>query len=404
MLSSVDFHDPLTVANPYPTYEALQRLPPAHTRLGWCFTKYHDVTALLHDPALSSKRPEIDLELVRESERAAERRLREHAENWFLRMDHPEHTRLRRLTRQAFSAERTVAMRPRVETIVSELLDPVRDASEVDVITQLAYQLPTLVMAELMGVPQSDRKAFLAWTAGVEEAYNKGPDWSTHVARPARDVSGLDALCDYVGAMAEERRARPTGDFMSEMTSAQKDGDFMSTAEIVATCVMLIRTGRETTTNMIGNGLLALLQHPGEARRLKEDPSLLGSAIREFLRYDSPLQIEARTAAAPTRCGDVLIDTGDVVMLMIGAANRDAEVFSEPRRLDIARKERPHLSFGRGPHSCIAAQLALIQGEVAFENLLWKFPEMELTGDPLEYRPNPSLRGLKSLRVSLSGN
>ncbi len=397
---TVDLWDPVTLQDPYPLYEELRSVPPGKGPLGWLFLDYADVSALLVEPSLSSRRPELDIDAIPHERSAAESLLRRHSEGWFLRMDHPEHTRLRRLSRRAFSNERIAALGPAVDATVADLVATIRSGEVTDLISEVAFKLPTLVMAQLLDVPKADRQSFLTWSDQVEKAYDKGPDWSALVERPPRDVTGLASLCDYLTALVEDRRRTPVDDFLGMMVASEHEGDRMATVEIVATCVMLIRTGRETTTNLIGNGMLALLRHQDQFHQLRENRTLLPGAIREFLRYDSPLQIEGRTALAPVSASGVTIDPGDVVMLGIGAANRDPKAFVQPARFDLRRQDRSgSLSFGRGPHVCIAANLALRQAHSTFTALLDAFSGAQLASDDLTWGRNPSLRGVRALPV-----
>jgi len=211
---------------------------------------------------------------------------------------------------------------------------------------------------------------------------------------------GFDPLCDYLRAAIAERRREPRDDMITGLVAAQEDRDALSDTELVATAVLLLLAGHETTTNLIGNGTLALLQHPAELARLRDDPErLLKSAIEEMLRFDSPVQGTARAAAEDVEYGGVPIPKGALLLTGIGAANRDPAVFPDPDRFDVGRRDNHHLSFGFGAHFCLGAPLARLEGEIAFRALLERFPKLALADQPIEHRPNPILRGLKALQV-----
>jgi cytochrome P450 len=264
------------------------------------------------------------------------------------------------------------------------------------VIGDLGAPLPAIVMAELLGVPAEDHGKFRAWASQI-------------VAAPAAIASGepgqqsfqsaFESLSEYLGAVITARRRAPRADLISALVAAQEDRDALSDRELLATAILLLIAGHETTTNLIGNGTLALLQHPGELARLRAEPDLLKSAIEEMLRFDSPVQGTMRAALEPVDLGGVTVGKGALVICGIGAANRDPAVFEDPDRFDVARRDNRHLSFGFGTHFCLGAPLARLEAEVAFRLLLDQFPKLALADAPIAHRPNPILRGLQSLEV-----
>jgi len=311
-------------------------------------------------------------------------------------MDATDHTRVRSLVNKAFTPRRVAELRPRIEAIAKDLLAAPAASGRMDVIGDLGAPLPAIVIAELLGVPPEDHPKFRAWAAQI-------------VATPAAIASGaasdafekgFESLSGYLRGVIAARRREPRNDLISALVAAQEDRDALTDGELLATAILLLLAGHETTTNLIGNGTLALLQHPDELARLRAEPELLKSAIEEMLRFDSPVQATLRAATEPVEFGGVTLDKGALVICGIGAANRDPAVFEEPDRFDVARRDNRHLSFGFGAHFCLGAPLARLEGEIAFRALLEQFPTLALSGAPIVHRPNPILRGLQSLEVS----
>jgi cytochrome P450 len=309
--------------------------------------------------------------------------------------DPPDHTRLRGLVSKAFTPRRVAGLRPRIEAIVDELCGRVARQGGMDVMADLAAPLPAIVIAELLGVPAEDHTRFKAWSTElvtlVGDAFG-GPG--------ERFESVLRRILDYLRGVIAERRRDPRDDLISAMIAAQEERDALSDAELLATSNLLLLAGHETTTNLIGNGLLALLRHPAELERLRAEPECLRPGIEELLRYDSPVQATARVAREDLELGGARLAAGALVVCGIGAANRDPEVFPEPDRLDVARADNRHLSFGLGAHFCLGAPLARLEGEIAFRALLERFPALALGEGELRWRRNLFLRGLEALPVA----
>jgi pimeloyl-[acyl-carrier protein] synthase len=398
------FAGPL-LANPYPLYATLRAsnpvfsVPvPADVGAGvFLLTRHADVHAALRDTRLSADRRRAD---AIERNRAVLPRQFLGEDNVFrsmLMMDAPDHTRVRSLVNKAFTPRRVAELRPRIEAIAKELLAAPAAAGRMDVIGELGAPLPAIVIAELLGVPAEDHPKFRVWAAQI-------------VASPAAIAggeaadafeSGFNSLSEYLRDVIAARRREPRGDLISALVAAQEDRDALSDSELLATAILLLLAGHETTTNLIGNGTLALLQHPDELARLRAEPELLKGAIEEILRFDSPVQATMRAALESVEFGGVTLGKGALVICGIGAANRDPAVFDEPDRFDVARRENRHLSFGFGAHFCLGAPLARLEGEIAFRALLEQFPKLALSGAPIAHRPNPILRGLQSLEVDV---
>jgi cytochrome P450 len=357
----------------------------------WFLTRHADVESVLRDPRFSVER--MRAPFIRENLERLPAFIQQGVQTMrsMLVMDPPDHTRVRKLVNKAFTPRRIAALRGRVEAIVDELLAPVR--SEMDVIDGLAAPLPAIVIAELLGVPAEDHRRFKAWAAEIVAGIGQ-PFGGRQAAAPA-----MQQLFGYLSEIIAARRAAPCDDLISAMVQAQEEDDALSDAELLATSNLLLIAGHETTTNLIGNGLLALLREPAQLARLRGDFSLLPTAIEELLRYDGPVQATLRVAREDVEIGGHAIEAGSLLLVGIGAANHDPDVFADPERLDVGRDPNPHLAFGFGAHFCLGAPLARLEGEVALRALLERFPRLALATESPAYRPNPVLRGLVSLPV-----
>ena len=379
--------------DPYTVYRRLREKDPVHrSRLfdGWVLSKHAHVDTVLRDQH----------HFANDVRNAADN-VPQHSQNEvhsMLYLDPPDHTRLRSLVSQAFTRGAIQTLQPRIEKIVDELLDQVNSDQPFDAIQTLADPLPVIVISELLGVPPEDRDRFKAWStdvARVLEPRETRQDWK--LIDQARE-----ALMAYFDPIVEARYEEPRDDLISALATAEEEGDKLTHQEVLVTLLLLLVAGNETTTNLIGNGLLALLQHPDQLARLRQDPSLIDSAIEELLRFDSPVQIDSRTALADQEIGGKPIRRGQQVLLLIGAANRDPDAFPDPDVLDLSRTVRSHMSFGRGIHHCLGAPLARMEAQVAFGRLLERFPQMRLAGKP-RFRDRVVLRGLQSLAVEVGG-
>jgi cytochrome P450 len=311
--------------------------------------------------------------------------------------DPPDHTRLRGLVSQAFTPRMVERLRPHVAEIARDLVDQAVAKKSFDLIREVAFPLPIIVIAELLGVPAADRDRFKSWSTDTTALLH--PDASAEdIARGQRAIDSMDA---YMQGVIDERRKDPQSDLISGMIRVQEAGDKLSDQELIATCRLLLNAGHETTVNLIGNGTLALLRHPEQRAMLAADLSLLPNAVEELLRYDSPVQMTFRFAFEDTPLGQHTAKRGDVAVFLLGGANRDPRQFTDPDRLDLRRENaHTHLSFGSGIHYCLGAPLARLEGELVFGELLRRAPNLSLaTTGELAYRHHVVLRGLKELPV-----
>jgi pimeloyl-[acyl-carrier protein] synthase len=386
--------DPEFLADPYPTYHRLRAEDPVHhSPLGfWVLTRYEDVSSVLRDPRFV-KEPLAALVAARfgaEVPRGVGLSM--------LDRDPPDHTRLRSLVSTAFTPRVVEGLRPRIQQIVNDLITRAEAAGGMDVIEEFAYPIPVNVICEMLGVPVADHDRFRGWSLDIARGLDSiwlPPDSEI----PRRSAASRHAISDYFRGLIAQRRASPRSDLLSALIAAEAAGDKLSEEELVATCILLLIAGHETTVNLIGNGMLALLRHPAELRRLRESPGLITSAVEELLRYDGPVQRTARVASADATIGGRTIAKGDMVMPFIAAADRDPAQFPEPDRLDLSRSDNRHIAFGWGIHFCLGAPLARIEGQIAIDALVRRLPALELATHEPEYRQSLTLRGLKTLPV-----
>jgi hypothetical protein len=318
---------------------------------------------------------------------------------WAVFNDPPEHTRRRALLNKAFTPRAVEALAPTIAAVVDRLLDKVAGRGRMDVIADFAYPLPATVIAGMIGVPADDLDLFKDWSDDI--AAFVGSALATPDKRE-RAQRGVVAMSDYFRRMVADHRARPRADIMSALIAAEEAGSVLSEDEIVASCVLLLFAGHETTTNLIGNGLIALLRHPAEQARLTRDPELAASAVEEMLRFDGPTQAMTRIALEETEIGGVPIRRGDRVFALLNAANRDPAVFSEPDRFDAGRGDTRHISFGIGGHFCLGAPLARLEGRIAIARLVERLPELRLAEPDPPWNDSFVLRGLRRLPVEFA--
>ncbi|MBI1816789.1 MAG: cytochrome P450 [Deltaproteobacteria bacterium] len=384
-------------ADPYGHYRRMRTLDPVHFIADpglWALTRYTDVVAALRDERLSAERFQLTF-----PEMQASALISSFAGMMLLR-DPPDHTRLRLLVSKAFTPRVVERLQPRVQSIVDGLIDAVERRGETDLMQSIAGPLPVMVIAELLGLPWSDREQLKRWS----DALVILADGSLALAGFPQAEQSAAEFKEYLGGILAERRARPGNDLRDDLISgllaAHERDDRLTEDELFATCVLLLIAGHETTTNLIGNGMLALLRHPDQSTRLRSDPSLIRSAIEELLRYESPVQLTSRVAKVDLEIGGKPVRTGQEVCLVLGAANRDPAQFADPDRLDLARVDNHHLAFGLGLHFCLGAPLARLEGQIAVASLLRRLPELRLASDAVEWREGIMMRALTALPIT----
>ena len=392
---------PAFFQNPYPIYRQLRDLDPVHwsePNGGWMFTRYDDVMATIRDTRHFSSRGRNTsaLERIPPDVRVRVRTLEEHFQVGLINADPPDHTRMRALVNRAFTPRIVERLAPRVQSLVGELLDAVQDRGEMDVVRDLAYPLPAIVIAELLGVPPEDRDRFKTWSQGIIAFQGTGRTRPEVLAESQRHLLEMRA---FLSSLAEQRRREPREDLLSRLVEAEAQGDKLTEAELLTTCVTLLTAGHETTTNLISSGLYLLLRHPDQLLLLRERPELMSTAIEEMLRYEPPLQRNPRRVAEDVEYGGKWLRRGDYVMQVLAAANRDPAQFPEPDRFDIARQPNRHVAFGFGIHFCVGAPLARLEAPVAIGAMLRRLPRLRLAADTVRWQEHGLLRGLTSLPV-----
>jgi cytochrome P450 len=386
--------DPEFLADPYPMYHRLRAEDPVHhSPMGfWVLTRYDDVAAALRDPRLA-KEPLAAFVAARFGYPGPATGLS------MLDRDPPDHTRLRGLVSKAFTPRVVEGLRPRIQQIVNGLLERVSGKHSMDLIEEFAYPIPVNVICEMLGVPVEDHERFKDWSLDLARGLDLiwvGPD--SEIGR--RSIAARQGLADYFRGLIAARRSTPRGDLLSALIAAEEAGDKLTESELLATCILLLVAGHETTVNLIGNGTLALLRHPDQLRRLRDDPGLIGTAVDELLRFDGPVQRTARIPSEDVVIRGTKIPQGELVMPFIGAADRDPAQFPDPDRLDIGRTDNRHIAFGLGIHFCLGAPLARVEGQIALSALVQRLPELALTSETPEFRQSLTLRGLRTLPVS----
>jgi amino acid adenylation domain-containing protein len=395
-LSLYHLLEPEVLANPYPLFRRLRSEDPVHWDPflhAWVVTRYPDVLeVLLNFSADRTPTPaqldEMGLSSLSPIARVMVKQM--------LFLDAPAHTRLRGLSSKAFTPARVEELRGHIQDIVNSLLDGIQPKGEMDVIADLAEPLPAIVTAEMLGVPTSDHPELKSWSADFAEMLG---NFQHNPERYPRVLKAVASLTEYFQNAIREQREHPRPGLIHSLMTAEIDGDRLTDEEVIANCIVTMVGGQETTTNLIGNGLLTLLRNPGEMEKLRNDPSLIPSAVEEMLRYESPSQHTARMCPSDQEMGGKLIKKRQAVIAVMAAANRDPERFPDPDRFDITRKDNRHLAFGYAAHFCFGAPLARVEGQVVFEALLRRLTDLTLVPEPIEWRSNLGLRGLKALKV-----
>jgi cytochrome P450 len=384
--------------DPYPVYRRLRQEDPI-ARLAdpdlWLVTRYADVVAIFRDPRFRTGDMGNNEDLLPLADRIPGiAMVLEAFRNMMLFQNPPDHTRLRGLVNKAFTPRRIEGLRPRIDAIVEDLLGACSTRGEFDLIGDFAVPVPVVVIAELLGVPAEDRERLKEWSRRLAVML----DGTVRMAGIPDAASAAGELVEYLVGIVERRRREPRDDLISAMIAAQDRDDALTDRELLSNSVLLLIAGHETTTNLIGNGSVALLEHPDQLERVRGEPELIRSAVEELLRFDSPVQLTSRYPLEDLEWDGHKFREGQEVNLMLGAANRDPEVFADPERLDVARADNRHVSFGFGAHFCLGAPLARLEGQIAVGALARRFPRLAIAGEPVR-RPGVVLRGYASVPV-----
>ncbi|MCU1376520.1 MAG: Unspecific monooxygenase [Actinomycetia bacterium] len=395
----VDAMAPASRDDPYPLYASFRERQPMALvdDATWLVLGHAEVTACLRHPLLSSNE-QRSINFAREVAADPGRALPVSAPS-LLFMDPPDHTRLRGLVARAFTPRRVEGLRARAEAVVADLLDGMAAGpGEVDLIASLAYPLPVKVICTLLGIPDEDEVRFAAWSKvlvrSIDPTILRSPEIEAQI------VVAAGELTHYMEDLVERRASAPGDDLLSALLAVEAEGDRITHAELIELAMLLLVAGHETTVNLIGNGMLALLDHPDQRALAQRRPELLASAVDELLRFDSPVQMNMRVATEDVEVGGHQLEVGVELVLVLGAANRDPGAFARPDDLDLTRDARRHVAFGGGIHHCLGAALARMEGQVAIAGLLARFPDVAQAGDIVR-RPTFTLRGLEHLPVRL---
>ena len=398
-LSLNNVYQPEYIADPYPLYQRLRETDPVfwdETLNAWVLTSYADAVVMLRDPRFSAVRfvtdtnqipPEV-VEALGSPMRALTRQM--------LFLDPPDHTRLRGLVAKAFTPRVVEAMRTHIQEIVDRLLDAAQSSGQIELMGQFANPLPAIVIAEMLGVPAEDRDKFTVWSAHFGSLL-EGKDMT--MEEMVQAFLGVSAFMDYFRGIIAARRTTPKDDLLQAMIDAEVGGDVLGEEELLGNCVLILAAGHITTTHLIGNGMLALLNNPEQYELLKHNPDIVSLAVMELLRYDSPVQATARVLKEDLVLRDKQLKAGDHVLASLGAANRDPAQFTAPDSLDLSRVENRHLAFGQGVHFCLGAPLARLEAEVAFSTLVRRLRNPRLVED-VQWYPGMVFRGLQGLAIA----
>ncbi len=403
---SVDIASSKFKANPYPHYarwrqdEPILRVTLPDGQPAWLVTRYDDVAAVLKDERFIKDRLAALTPEQLANQPWMPRMFMPLSRN-MLDTDPPDHTRLRGLVQKAFLPRRVELMRPRIESLANELLDTALRRGRMDLIRHYALPVPTTIIAEMLGVPARDRHKFHRWSSGILIGT------ASRRFQALRLIPHVLGFLRYIRKLVAKRRSDPRDDMLTALVQAEDGGERLSENELVSMVFLLLLAGHETTVNLIGNGMLALLTHRDQLERLRREPQLIGSAVEELLRFDSPVDMATeRRAREEVTLGGVTIPRGELVFAVLASANRDERQFPEPNALDLAREPNKHLSFGLGAHYCLGAPLARLEAQVAIQTLLVRAAELELSvpAESLRWRPGLVVRGLDALPVTLSAH
>ncbi len=407
MSQAVKLCDPLNpmtdefIQDPYPFYQRMREQDPVFwgdKSKQWLLTRWDDCNSVIRDISFGKKFQPAQRSWFTKMLKPEHFPLLGASTHFMLRQDPPDHTRLRGLVNKAFTPKMIEQLRPHIETISNRLIDQVASVGEMNLMTEFAFPLPVTVISEMLGVPPQDLHKIKNWSTPITFAFDLGGGMDLGKLLAANKAIG--EFIEYLRPIANDRRKNPKDDLISALVQAEEEGNKLTEDELLANCVLLLLAGHETTVNLIGNGVHALLSHPDQLALLKEKPELMPQAVDEILRWNSSVQLVRRVVMEDTELRGKKLKKGDLMVLFVGAANRDPEMFSDPDKFDITRKDSKYLSFGAGIHHCLGWSLAKTEGEIAFATLLKRLPNLKLKNDRVQFRPHPALRGLKELWVT----
>jgi cytochrome P450 len=398
--------DPDFSRDPFTLYADLRTRAPIHrNEFGfWVAARHADCLAVLRDRAASVEHVNMAHEVgsvsFEDPDNSNIENISEEYENRsFLVRDPPDHTRLRGLVAKAFTPKVVESLRNRTQEVVDELIDSALQQGTVDLVDQFAYPLPVRVICDLLGVPVADHERFKIWSHALARGLD--PNFLLPIEVVNATAQAREQFATYFFELLAERRRSPGHDLLSQLVAVEDENTVLSEAELLSTCILLLVAGHETTVNLIAGGVLALLEHPSQLARFRDDPSVVRSGVEEMLRFVSPVQLTGRTMLQDIELGDARIEAGQFVMLLLGSANRDPLAFDEPDKFDVTRTPNNHLGFGFGIHHCLGAPLARMETEVALSSLIRRAPKLALAGETVTYKANVILRGMESMPVTL---
>jgi cytochrome P450 len=381
------------VTDPYPLYHRLRAEAPVYfdeQSGSWVVTRHADVAAMLRDPRFVAQKPQFN--------EPEFERLQQVSERWMVLLDPPAHTRLRQLVNNAFSPRIVANLGPHIEELVDQMLDRVQSAGSMELIEDLAFPLPVSVIAHLLGVPPDRHEDFKRWSEAL--AFLSEPPGVATFEDLEQTNHAMVEFTGYFKVLVEEKRRVPGEDLLSALISAEQQGERLSLDDVIANAVLLLFAGHETTVNLIANGVYCLLRDPDQLASLRQNPDWIKGAVEEFLRFESPIQTTSRELREDLTWGRHTLRRGEMVLLVLGAANRDPEQFRDPDRLDIARTDNRHLAFGAGVHFCVGAPLSRLEAQIAIPALFRRMPGLRLPDEPPEWRRWESWRGLARLPLT----
>lgn len=399
-MPSFDIKSISRAENPFPALAQLRKQDPVHWSpafKGWILTRYDDVRKALRSPQYSSDRLRPFFESLPEQKARELADLKHFIPLWLVFHQPPTHTRLRTIMTPGFLPSVIARMRPKIEALVDDLIDEFIDRGSVEFIDDFALRLPGYVIMDLLGVPRSDLPMIKTWSDELQLFIGGS---KVTVDKYAKAQHGTHAMAEYFREVIRRKRAHPEQDFISMLIDARDETGQMSEDELITTCILLVFGGHETTTNLLGNGLLALIRNPGELEKLRANPALAAMAVEECLRYDGPSGSVVRIVSEDHELEGKLLRKGDRVFAMIPAANRDPAQFSNPDKFDIERSKSAHLTFGQGVHFCLGAPLARAEAIAAFPKLVSRLHDIHVATDKLEWRDATVMRGITALPLA----